>query len=298
MTGLEKGNTRVGAGLILGSMAIIGLIDNFVVEIGRTGGLWQFHAMRAAMALPVLFFAAFLLRNGFRPRNSRGVVARTVFLASSMLIYFASIPVMPIALVVAGLFTSPVFVLLISHFVFGESIGPVRILAVAMGLLGGLLILDPTGAGFEPMFLAPVAAGFLYALSAVSTRRYCAQEHTLILLFWFFATLGMMGLIGASFMDGDMGAPFHLRGWMWPGQVFLFWTAIQAFGSIAGVFLLTRAYQVASPSYLAVFEYSLLVFASIWAWIIYGDTVTGQALIGMGLIALSGSVIALRSGQS
>ena len=52
MASLEKGAgaTRQGAALILGGMCVIGLIDNFVVELGRVGGLWQFHAMRAAMA--------------------------------------------------------------------------------------------------------------------------------------------------------------------------------------------------------------------------------------------------------
>ena len=300
MGGIEKGAdaTGRGAALILFGMAVIGLIDNFVIEIGRTGGLWQFHAIRAAMAVPVLLICAYLFSVSLRPVNLPGVLARTVCLACSMLIYFASIPQMPIALVIAGLFTSPVFVLVITAIVFREPVGPVRILAVAIAFLGALLILDPVSAEFDPFFLVPVAAGFLYALNAIFTRRFCSDESTLALLTWFFAALGIFGSIGATLMSGDMQAPFHARGWIVPGYEFLFWTAIQAFGSIVGIFVLTRAYQIAAPSYLAVFEYSLLVFASLWAWSLYGQTVGTQALIGMGLVVFSGIVIAVRSASA
>ena len=46
---------------------------------------------------------------------------------------------------------------------------------------------------------------------------------------------------------------------------------------------------------MAVFEYSLLVFASFWAWILWGQSVPTLGLFGMVLIALAGAVIALRS---
>ncbi len=297
MGSVEKGAGafRRGALLILCGMAVIGLIDNWVVEIGKLGGLWQFHAMRAAMAVPLLIVTAHLLGVNLRPTNPVGVMARTGFLAAAMIIYFASIPAMPIALVVAGLFTSPVFVLLISALVFRERIGPIRISAVCIGFVGVILILNPAGASFELSFLAPVLAGALYAMHAVTTRRYCADEPTLTLLVWFFSALGFVGLIGTIWFSGDMSAAFHLRGWITPSPMFLFWTAVQAIGSMFGVFLLTRAYQIAAPSYMAVFEYSLLVFVSFWAWVLYQQTVGLQAAIGMALVALSGTIIARRT---
>lgn len=299
MGGVEKGAGATGRGavLIVCGMAVIGLIDNFVVELGRVGGLGQFHAMRAAMALPVLLIIALLLKVTLRPKNLAGVVARTMCLATSMLLYFASIPQMPIALVVAGLFTSPVFVLLIAALVYRQKVGPVRIFAVAVAFLGGMLILDPTGDEFDPSFLVPVAAGFLYALNVTFTRRYCAEEPTLLMLTWFFVALGTLGAIGGILMSGGMEVAFHLRGWMVPGEEFLFWTAVQAFGSMVGIFLMTRAYQIADPSYLAIFEYSLLIFVSFWAWVLYAQGITMQAALGMCLVVVSGVIIARRSAQ-
>lgn len=300
MAELEKtsiaGATGTGAALIVSGMAVIGLIDNFVVEIARHGGLWQFHAMRTAMAVPVLVLVAWVAGARLWPRRPLAVAARALLLASAMMIYFASIPVMPIALVVAGLFTSPVFVLLISALVYGTRVGPVRIGAVVLGFAGALLILNPTGAAFDLRFVAPVGAGLLYAMAAVATRRYCAEETTLSLLIAFFLALGGLACAGLVLADGDMSAPFHLRAWVAPGGPLLFWTAVQAFGSILGIFLLTRAYQVAEPSFMAVYEFSLLIFVSFWAWMLYGQTISAQAGLGMCLVVLGGSMIALRSG--
>ena len=59
--------------------------------------------------------------------------------------------------------------------------------------------------------------------------------------------------------------------------------------------MLTRAYQVGEASYIAVFEYSFLIFASFWAWVIWGDVLDTQAVLGIALIIASGAVIALRT---
>ena len=74
-----------------------------------------------------------------------------------------------------------------------------------------------------------------------------------------------------------------------------FWIAVQAVGSLIGIGLIFRGYQLGEASQVAVFEYSLLVFASFWAWVLWGQTVPLLGFIGMGLIALAGIVIALRS---
>ena len=60
--------------------------------------------------------------------------------------------------------------------------------------------------------------------------------------------------------------------------------------------LITRAYQTGEATYLAPFEYTLLIFASFWAFALYGQWVSWQAILGMALIVGSGVLIALRSG--
>ena len=71
------------------------------------------------------------LRRG-RAGAGGGAVGRCMGLA--MLIYFGALAFLPVALVAAGLFTAPIFVLLIPRFAYGQPIGPVQVLAVAVGL--------------------------------------------------------------------------------------------------------------------------------------------------------------------
>ena len=294
MNGINIGS---GALLVLTGMAIIGLIDTFVVEIAKHAGLWQFHLIRAAMALPMLFVIGMFMKQDLRPIRAWAIALRSFFLAASMMLYFGSIPAMPIALVVAGLFTSPVFVLIFSALFLQQSIGRVRIAAVAIGFLGVLFVLNPWDAGFTPAMVLPIIGGALYAMNAIAARRLCAEENTVTMLIGFFGMLGLFGAIGTIVLGGQESADFLTRGWVAPGRELYFWTLIQAVGSIIAVGLLTRAYQSTETTYLVVFEYSLLIFASLWGFLLFDQTVGPTAVVGMMLIVASGTIIALRGGN-
>ncbi len=69
---------------------------------------------------------------------------------------------------------------------------------------------------------------------------------------------------------------------------------MQAAGTLIGIMLLFRGYQIGEASAVAVFEFSLLIFASAWAWYLWGQTVPPLGLHGMALIMLSGAAIAIR----
>ncbi len=287
--------------MILAAMAVIGLIDNYVVLIAKTTGLWQFHATRTAMALVMFLVLSGMGLGRLWPLRPAGVLGRSLFFSGSMLIYFGCLAFLPISQVVAGLFTSPIFVMVISALVLKKPVGPVRWTAAVMGFIGIVLVLGPAAGSFQPVSLLPLLAALLYAISAVATRQWCEGEDTLTLLFWFFAVLGFFGLIGTVVLTiypqvappGPEG--FILRGLTWPDQSFLFWTFVQAAGSILGVGLLTRGYQIGEASHVAIFEYSLMLFAAFWAWALWGQTVSGAGFAGMALIVASGAVIAIRS---
>ena len=102
-------------------------------------------------------------------------------------------------------------------------------------------------------------------------------------------------MIATSFGLGD-GVSFVGRGWTSPTPAFWFWTSVQAIGSIVAVGMLTRAYQVGETSYVAPFEYSFLIFAGIWGYVLFGETIGFWGMIGVAMIIASGAVIALRGG--
>jgi len=180
---MDASGTRQGAILVLAGMAIIGLIDNFVVEVAKYSGLWQFHFVRALMAIPMLIFIGLFWKQALLPQRYWAVGLRALLLGSAMLLYFGSIP-------------------------------------------------------------------------------------------------SMMGAIGLVVLGRTESADFLSRGWVEMGTPFLGWTLLQAAGSILGVGLLTRAYQTTETTYLVVFEYSLLLFASFWAFVLYGQTVGFMAALG------------------
>lgn len=283
---------------ILGGMFTLGITDNFVPYISETGSLWQFHMLRGVLAVVLLAAVAAAGWGVIRPKRWRAVLGRSLFPATAMLIYFGCLSVLPIGVVVAGLFTAPLFVLMISVVFQGARVGPVRIAAVLTGFVGALLVIQPDPRALDPVAFLPVVAGMLYAIGAVVTRLWCAQEGVTALSAGFFATLTVYGAIGVLVLPagGPEGfAGFVQRGWVPLTGAMWFWIAVQAVGSIIGIGLIFRGYLLGEAGFVAVFEYSLLLFASFWAWVLWGQTVGPLALAGMVLIAGAGAVITRRS---
>lgn len=292
------------AAMVVCGMTLIGFIDNFVQVFAEHAGLWQFHLLRSLIAIPAIFAVALLA--GFRlwPTNWGGALLRTALLASSMLLYFGSLPMAPIAQVGAGLFTSPIWVLVFSAILFRASIGPRRILAVAIGFSGAMLILRPWEAGFTIWSVVPIIAGSLYALAMIATRRYCADEPTLGLNLFFFAALGIAGAAGTAVLsiapqpDLAAEASFFFQGWVWPLSIEVWGLlTMQAIGSIIAVLTVTKGYQSAETSLVIPFEYTFLISASVTAWLLFGQGVDRLTLIGMVLIVGAGIFIATRPSE-
>lgn len=291
----------LAAALVLASMMLFGLIDNFVRLAAAEAGVWQFHFLRAALALAILVPVAAVARVRLRPRRWRAVLGRSALNASAMVIYFACLGFLPIAQVVAGLFTAPIFVVIFSALIYREHVGPRRILAVAVGFAGIVLALRPDAGAVTGWTLLPVLAGAIYAMGNIATRRWCAGEGTLTLLGGFFACMLAWGALGLALLalwplpvaPGPEG--FVTRGWVAPEGVFLALVLVQGVGSLVGVGLSIRAYQLADATFVAVFENTLLVFATLWAFILWDEAPDALGLLGLGLVSVAGVVIALRS---
>lgn len=287
---------RQAALLILAGMATLGLSDNFVAYVSADSSLWQFHLVRGGMVLAVMGVIAALGFGVIRPKRPLAVLARSGIQAMSMLIYFGCLAILPISVVVAGLFTAPLFVALIAVGFQGKRIGRVHASAILLGFAGALMVIRPDPANLDLVAFLPILAGLLYAIGAVATRAWCEGEATLALSAGFFVVLTVMGAVGCLVLPsvGTGADGFAIRGWMPLDAGLIFWIVMQAVGALLGIMCLFRGYQIGEASQVAVFEYLLLVFASGWAWYLWGQTVPLLGLFGMALIVLSGAVIALR----
>lgn len=291
-------NHTLKAALLIGLYAvIIGYTDNHVRVIANEIGLWQFHLMRTAMAAVALALAAPILGLRLRPVNARAVAARSAVHGVAMMCYFGALGFLPVPQVSAGLFTAPIFVLLISRFVYGAQIGPVRMIAVGLGFAGVLMILGPQVMNIGPAAAVPVLGGALYALGNIALREWCPQESATTMTAGFFAAMGVFGLIGMC-LTAAFHMPFEagylLRGPAWPSGTALWWIAVQAVGSLVAVGLMVRGYQLTEPSRASIFEYVALPAAALWGWVLFGEAPLAREWLGMGLIWLAGLLIVLR----
>ena len=283
--------------LLVAGISILGLSDNFVPYVSQEIGLGQFHFMRSFAALVCIFVLAALTGFSLRPVRWTAVLIRTVLLAASMGLYFSVLSFLPVAIAGAGLFTSPVFVLIFSVFLFGLRPGWRRVLAVLTGSAGVWLVLRPDSLSFHPLQFLPVLAGAFYALSSIATKRLCADESPLALVAVYFFVLGCGGLLWAvcaPVLAAGLSSPeadFMTRGLIRADLEIWFWITVMAVLTVLSIWMLTRAYQIAETSYAVIYEYSYLISAGlvgVWLW---QAQFSLSSLAGMGLIVVSGLII-------
>lgn len=296
-----ENRTLAAAGMILVYAVVIGFTDNYVRVIAAESGLWQFHAIRTAFAMALIGAVALPFGLRLRPVNPRAVAARSAIHGLAILVYFGGLGFLPVAQVAAGLFTAPIFVLLIARFAYGHALGPVRIVAVAVGFAGVVLVLGPAGAnGLGWASLLPVLSGAFYALGNIATREWCGQESALTLTAGFFLALGALGLAGMAVLwalpvpvpEGTQG--FLVRGAVWPSGPVLFWIFVQAAGSLVAVGAMVKGYQLAEASRVSILEYMVLPVAALWTWALWGEAPEPAAVAGIALIIAAGTAIVLR----
>lgn len=301
MSDLNTTRPRAAAISMISGMAVIGLIDIYVIEIARNISLWQFLLVRGLMTVSLIFVGGRLLGAQLWPRNLGRVVFRSLLVATAMLFYFGSLAFMPLAQSLAGLYTSPVFVLLITAALLRERIGPMRIAAVGIGFAGIVMVLNPDWTALSIGTFIPVFGGFFYAAGAVATRRLCDGESTISLLMFLFGVQGLIGgialvILGIVAPEVPLGADgFLLRPFTWDMWAAMPWVLMQVFGAALGVGLIIRAYQLGDTSYVAIYEYSVFIFGPVFAWLLMSQSMTLWQITGIALIAAAGSIITLRS---
>lgn len=278
--------------LALAASAILSFIDNFVASVAEEAGLWQFQLFRTLFAVPLLLIAARVSGKPIRPRNVRGIVGRSVIVSFGLLIYFASLGALPVAQAGAGLFSAPLWVALLTVVLFHQKIGFQSAIAVIIGFVGALMLLQPNVHDLTVMSLLPLAAGLFYGLGMMLTRHWCAQESPITLALGIFLTIGFAGVIMIGVVELVPGDSFFSTPWKTPSERFLLLTLFQAIGAVIAVSLIAQAYRIGNAAYVAVFEYSFLVFASLWAFLLWGTTTNILAWAGIVIVVISGLLMA------
>ena len=286
--------------LLVAGISIFGFSDNLTMLVSDDVGVGQFHFSRSLFAVSMVAILGKFLGLSVIPRLWKPVLVRTLFMVIAIFLYFSVMPMMAIAEAGAGLFTSPIFVLLFSAILFRERIGWRRILAVAMGSCGVLLILQPGSEGFSPYHLIPVLSGASYAFGSIITFRYLSDESPLAILMSFIVAIGLCGgafATGLTVVPASQEliaqAPFLFRGWQMVDVWFWIWMAVIAIGACVALSMMTRAYQIAQTSYAAIYEYAYLISVGFFGWAFWGVVPDILSTAGIVLIIFAGVLIVL-----
>jgi len=293
-----------GAILLVSGISIFGFSDNLTLLVSDQVSVGQFHFSRSLIAMFMVFGLGRVFGLSVIPKYWKPILIRTFFMVTSMLLFFGVMPMMPIAEAGAGLFTSPIFVLIFSTIFFKERIGWRRIAAVIIGSCGVLLVLQPGADGFTFYQIMPMMAGACYALGSIITYRYLRDESPLAILMSFIVSIGLCGFLITTLLtlfpvaiNLVEQAPFLFMGWQSVDGMFWLWMLIIAALSSCALSLMTRAYQLTLTSYAAVFEYAYLISVGLFSWLFWGIVPNGMSSIGILLIIFAGVIIVLAPQQ-
>lgn len=290
-------NRLLAVGWLAAGVFTFSLQDVVIKTVSGTYPVHQVIFFRCIAALPFLLFLCHKsggLRTILSPRW-KALSFRSVFLLCSYTSYFLAFPVMKLADIIGLYATVPLFVTALAGPILGEKIPAMRWVAVVVGFLGALIMVQPGSSVFELASLLPIFSGFAYALAQVLARRIGLADSAAVMSFYqnllyLAAAAGLAVLVTAWGGDfkGHRSLEFLLRQWAMPDmRDFLL---IAACGPIAaiGMTMLGQAYRLAEANLVASLEYSGLIWGTMWGFLIWGEIPGMNSLIGASLIVLAG----------
>jgi len=212
--------------------------------------------------------------------------------------FYTGLASLPLAQASSVVFFAPVIITVFSWYFLGEQFGPFRWLAVLVGLVGMILVVQPFSVHIELAYLWPLAAAFCYAGFTTVTRHIGRTESAALLAVTaqgsFLLASSVIGLLvghGEFAGHADPGIEFLLRAWRWPpaGDV-VYLAGIGALSAITALSL-SYAYRSAQASFLAPFEYTILPLVLLWGYLVFNEFPNTMALFGIVLIAVGGFVV-------
>lgn len=290
--------TQLGA--LCAAIAVVFFSINDTAIKFLSGGypLHQVVLIRSTLGLIIIVAIIAPLTDGWaiaRTKRLKAHMLRGLCVVFANMTFFLGLAAMPLADAVAIFFISPLVITVFSVFFLGESVGPRRWVAIAIGLTGVLIMMRPGTDAFQIASLLPLVAAFCYAAIHIITRRIGGTESAATMAFYiqimFILVSVAVGLAVGDGRFGDQSDPslaFLFRAWIWPVPadypVFL----IIGIGIAAAGYLISQAYRVTEASFIAPFEYLALPMSVAWGMLIFDEFPDGLDYLGMAFILGAG----------
>lgn len=273
-----------GIGLITLAMALLSAMDAVVKWLSPDYSTIQLMFFRSVFAF--LPLAPLVLRDGWagslRTQRLGTHALRSLFGISALGCFFWSLSLLPLADATAITFAAPLFVTALSLPLLGEVVRARRWIAVAVGFLGVLVMVQPGVGVFQPAALLPLATALFLALMVIQVRKLTRTDsNTTIVLYYTIMSTLVTGAV----------VPFY---WVTPGLTdFLLLAAIGVLGGL-GQLALTAAFRRAEASILAPFDYTAMVWAVLFGFLVWGELPASNIWLGVAIVIASGIYIIYR----
>lgn len=281
---------RVGLGIACAMVGLFGMtvMDACAKLLGEGYAISQVILVRNGIGVLAVLAFAIIKAPDLRPSLPGLFILRVGAGVAAAFLFFTSLRYLPLADAFAIAFASPLFVTALSVPILGEHVGMRRWAAVLVGFVGVLTIVQPGADSFRMAGLLPLGAALFHAVVMLLGRKMSRSMTTSAIMLW--SSLGAV-LVTLAFMPSQWRTP------TWPDLgIFV----VMGIVGTAGMALITQGYRFAPAAVIAPFDYSSLLWAILFGWILWQEIPdphvwAGAAiLIGCGLYivhreALSGS---------
>jgi|KBSSwiS6_1023812.scaffolds.fasta_scaffold10249_2 S-adenosylmethionine uptake transporter len=265
------------AAALLG-IAIFSAMDAVMKHLSIEIGAYNAMLWRTMISL-VALGPAFVLRGGRWPAWPvlKLHMVRGIATGLSLLLFFWALKRLPLAEGIALSFIAPLLALAMAAVFLKEKIARSS-LAASVLAFGGVLVIvifQPRSAAGPSDWhgqAAILVAAALYAVGIVVGRRQSQLAAPLEIALFFNIVAGGMALMGAPWL-AIMPAAVHIPALL-----------VATVAANISIMLIAWAYARAETQYLLPVEYTAFLWAALFGWLVFGETVTAATLAGAGLI--------------
>ena len=272
-----------GTLLYLLAVLMLAIMDAAAKQLSDDYSVFQIVLIRSFFSfLPILGLAAWNQKRqlSFAVARSRILphIVRGCLFALTFGSFVLSLKWLPLAEATGISLVGPIFMVLLGGILLRENLGLHKWLAIAIGLAGVLLVIQPGAEG--PLFarLLALLSALSFALVAISTRRLSSQDSSETIAFWTNTTLMAIGALGVLCFSG----------WFTPsaGDLLIFLVMGLA-GGLANL-LFVIALRLSEVSLVAALEYSIFIWAVLLGAVFFAEVPSANVWIGVAIIAISG----------
>ncbi|WP_028208070.1 DMT family transporter [Paraburkholderia nodosa] len=214
----------------------------------------------------------------------KGQTARALTLLGASGLFFAGLPYVPLGEAVALAYSETLIVILLAPLILRERLTGSGVAAALVGFCGVLLVVRPGGgqsSWLGPMFL--LLSAFFGALSIVQIKRIRSTDDSATTVLFF----TLVGTVVTGFTV--------VFNWRTPSVEALLIMALLGAFATAGQILMTVAFRQADVGKLAPYNYTSIVWAALFGYVIWGEMLQPLSLVGIALIV--GSAIWVSVGR-